>query len=148
MLVFVFFSLFFYGAVQHAPLDHQAFCDDGLGSRCATVIDNNGTHENVDITPRLKILKPVQVTLKNALDRACAVCFAHVVKRSLHTAVVVVMPPRDFWQAAVRTMIHPTRFRSRPQVPCWSCAALRTEAFRAWFHSRSRWSSSVVTEPD
>eukprot|EP00903_Cladosiphon_okamuranus_P014492 g13443.t1 len=39
-----------------------AFCNDGLGSRCATVIDNNGTHETVDITPRLSILKPVQIS--------------------------------------------------------------------------------------
>ena len=39
----------------------QGLCDDGLGSRCATVIDNNGTHEGVDITPKLNILKPVQV---------------------------------------------------------------------------------------
>ncbi len=46
-----------------APLCYvcQGLCKDGLGSRCATVIDNNGTHEGVDITPNLKILKPVQV---------------------------------------------------------------------------------------
>ncbi|CAM9907508.1 unnamed protein product [Pylaiella littoralis] len=37
-------------------------CKDSSGSRCATVIDNNGTHERVDITPNLKILTPVQVS--------------------------------------------------------------------------------------
>ncbi|CBJ26995.1 conserved unknown protein [Ectocarpus siliculosus] len=35
-----------------------ALCNDGLGSRCATVIDNNGTHQGVDITHNLKILEP------------------------------------------------------------------------------------------
>eukprot|EP00752_Nemacystus_decipiens_P007817 g6982.t1 len=49
-----------------------AFCDDGLGSRCATVIDNNGTHENVDITPSLQILKPVQAFCDDGLGSRCA----------------------------------------------------------------------------
>lgn len=39
----------------------QGLCEDEDNSRCATVVDNNGTHSNIDVTDRLNILKPVQV---------------------------------------------------------------------------------------
>lgn len=41
----------------------QGLCEsyEDPSSRCATVIDNNGTHEGIDITDMLKISKPTQV---------------------------------------------------------------------------------------
>lgn len=45
----------------------QGLCYEGKGLRCARVLDNNGTHANVDITDRLSIADPVQVTRKHTL---------------------------------------------------------------------------------
>lgn len=55
---------FFVSSIVQSMWANQAFCDDDSpGARCAKVVDNNGTHQGVDVTHNLVISAPVKVSL-------------------------------------------------------------------------------------